>query len=779
MNRKRAITLALLLVIFFMIPLSYAKLQERTVIQDIKIEGNIQISTETISYYIASKPGDIYNEEVLLTDFKSLWATGFFDDIRIVVDDGETGKIVTFIVKEKKLIQNIEYKGNKSLKESDIESKLDELDITVKSGNYLDMNKVYRICKAIRDLLGEKGLKFAQVTPEIEPVSSTSANVIINIDEGNKAKIAKIIFQGNKVISEWELLNAMKNTRPHWFFSFLSGHDVYKEDKFTGEDGDLEKIKELYTERGYMSLNIGEPEIEVKREEAPAGKTGKPRIYITIPIEEGPQYRVGEISCEGNKVFKDELIKVVVGIRKGEIWNNKTLKESLKLLNEAYANRGYIMVYVAPQLKFNHKEKVIDLNLKVEENDVYRIGRIEFSGNHATKDKVIRRQMMAHEGDIFSFQRIKTSLELVKQLGYFDNIEPEQKINQEEKTIDFDIDLHETGRNSIQFGGGYSALEGIFTNFAFETRNFFGRGQTFTLSGQLGQLAQAFSLSFYDPWFMDRHIGLGANLFKRYIRFQDFIRGGTGGGFNFSFPFNRWIYGFLNYNYEVVEIQNPEQDNPLYNLFFLNTTLFPEGKTTISSITTSLVRNTIDHPIMPTRGSRTTLSTEFAGGILGGDFAFIKAKIEQSKHIPITLRQIFSFRAEVAQAFPLGDKDLPIYERYFLGGEYTIRGVELRSVGPRNEDGFIIGGHKYLLLNLEYVFVLSPQLRLAFFHDLGNAYARDEGFNLRDLRRTAGVEFRFFVPFLSVPFRLIWGFNLTPLERESRSNFQFSVGTFF
>jgi outer membrane protein insertion porin family len=779
MNRKTAITITSILVIFAIIPLSYGKLQERSVIQEIKIEGNLQISTETISYYIASKPGDVYNQEVLLTDFKSLWATGFFDDLRITIDDGETGKIVTFIVKEKKLIQNIEYKGNKSLKKSDIESKLDELDITIKSGNYLDMHKVYRICKAIRDLLDEKGLKFAQVTPEVEPVSSTTANVIVNIDEGNKAKIAKIIFEGNKVMSDWQLLNAMKDTRPHWFFSFLSGHDVYKEDKFMGEEGDLTKIKELYTEKGYMSLNIGDPEIEVKRKETPSGKSGKPKIYITIPIDEGPQYRVGEISCEGNKLFKGELIKAVVGLRKGEIWNNSKLKEGIKLLNEAYANRGFIMVYVAPQFKFNHKEKVIDLDLKVEENDVYRIGRVEFSGNHATKDKVIRRQMMIHEGDVFSFQRVKTSLELVKQLGYFDNIEPEQKINQEEKTVDFDINLHETGRNSIQFGGGYSALEGIFTNFAFETRNFLGRGQKFTVAGQLGRRAQAFSLSFYDPWFLDHHIGLGANVYKRYIRYLDFIQGGTGGGFNFSFPFNRWIYGFLSYNYEVVEIQNPEQDNPLYNLFFLNTTLFPEGKTKISSITSSIVRNTIDHPIMPTKGSRTTLSTEFAGGILGGDFTFIKAKFEQSKHIPLTRRQIFSFRGEIAHAFPLGDKDIPIYERYFLGGEYTIRGVELRSVGPRNENGFIIGGHKYLLLNLEYVFVLSPQLRLAFFHDLGNAYARDEGFNLKDLRRTAGVEFRFFVPFLSVPFRLIWGFNLTPLERESRSNFQFSVGTFF
>lgn len=776
---RRVLALFVLLVLVSAIPLSYGEAQERAIIEQIKIEGNLQISKETISYYIASKPGDIYNEEVLTTDFKSLWATGFFDDLRVIVDDGEKGKIVTFIVKEKKLIQEIEYKGNKSLKEEDIASKLDELNITLKSGQYLDMNTVYRVCKAIKDLLMEKGLKFAQIKPQIESVTSTTANVVINIDEGKKAKISKITFIGNEAISTWELLNVMKNTRPHWMFSWLSSHDVYKEDKFMGEEGDLEAIRELYTQKGYMRMVIGEPKIEVKRQQSAPGKKPKTSIHITIPIEEGHQYRVGEITCEGNTVFKDELIKAVVGMKKGEIWNNKKFSENIKALNEGYANRGYIMVYMAPYFNFNDKEKVVDLTLKIEENDIYRLGRLEFHGNYATKDKVIRRQMIINEGDIYSFQRIKSSLELIKQLGYFDNLEPDFKFDQEEKKVNMDLNLHESGRNSVQFGGGYSALEGLFSNFAFETRNFLGRGQTFTVAGQLGRRTQAFQLSFYDPWFMDNHIGLGVNVFKRYIRFRDFIQGGMGAGFRFTWPFNRWIYGSLNYNYEIVEIQNPEEEDPLYNLFFLNRTLFPEGKTRTSSINFSIVRNTIDHPIMPTRGSRSTVSTEFAGGILGGDFKFIKVRLEQAKHMLIAPRQMFSFRTEVAHAFPLAGQELPIYERYFLGGEYTIRGVELRSVGPRNEQGFIIGGHKYLLFNLEYVFMLSPELRLVFFHDLGNAFARDEPLSLKDLRRTVGIEFRFFVPFLSVPFRLIWGVNLTPLENEARSNFQFSVGTFF
>jgi outer membrane protein insertion porin family len=762
-----------LLVFSFLAPVLLLAQGEKPKIAEIKIVGNKRISTETMLYYISSRVGGPYDEERLARDFEALFRTGFFEDLRILAQDGAQGKIVIFEVKEKKEIAEIQYKGLKSISEPDISEKLEELNITLRPGISLDIPIIYRVMDVIKELLKEKGRRFARVNYQLESISSSTVRLIFDVDEGDKLRIGGIDFVGNRCFSDWELKRTMKNTREHWSFSFLSSHDIYKEEQF---QDDLNRLRQLYWSNGYMAFKVDEPKLEIKEDNK--GK-GKNRLFITIPIEEGEQYQVGEVKVSGNKMLPADFITLVLKLKKGEVFNNKDLWEGLKDLQELYGNRGYIMINILPRYNFDEEKKRINLDIEVQENDIYYVNRIEFEGNINTHDKVLRRQMMLQEGQVFSQQRLKLSVDLIKQLGYFDVAEPSWEVNKEDKAVDLKMKLNEMGRNSIMFGGGYSEFEGAFGNFSFQTKNLFGRGITLGFSGQLGKRATYFNLSYYDPWVFDRHLGLGIGVFKRRISFIDFHQNSVGVNFRFSWPFNRFTSGFLTYQYEIIDIKNPDPDNPYYTSLFMTPTLFPEGKTVTSSITPSITWNTVDHPLFPTHGNRLTVSVELAGGPLRGERNFVRFFGEYVRHFHLFPRQIFSFRSQIGYAKTFSGQSLLIYERYFLGGEYTIRGLRLRSVSPINEQGYYIGGNKMLLFNFEYVFLITPQTRLAIFFDAGNAFDNDQPYSLTNLRRTTGAEFKVFVPFLQVPMRFIWAINLSPIGNEPRSIFTFGVGTMF
>jgi len=761
--------------------LSNLLIAQQPIIEKIVIAGNKRISSETILYYISSAEGSPFDGERLEKDFLSLWNTGFFDEVRILSEDGTQGKIVTFEVKEKMQLQEIVYEGNKSFSESDVTEKLDEQGISLKPGNYMDIGAVYSVMEVMRLLLAEKGLQYPEIKYEITPVSETTVTLTFKIDEGDKARIENIKFVGNKAYSDWTLKHTMKKTRPHWFISWASNTDLYSEERFSE---DVARLTQFYWKNGYLRVKIDKPAIEVKKKKVGFFRRKEsPRLYLTIPIEEGEQFRVGELQVKENKVFTEKQLLFFAQMKKNDVCDITQVQEWKEAIEEIYGSRGYIMVSVLPSYNLRDDEKLCDISLTIEENDIYYVNKIEFLGNYTSRDWVLRRQLILHEGQVFNKRILDLSVLRVQQLGFFDKVEPKNDILEEEKKVDVTIQVNEMGRNSVQFGGGYSALEGLFTNFAFETRNLLGRGQSVGVSGQLGRRATFFSLSFYEPWLpwlFEHRLGVGVSIFKRRISFRDFAREGSGGNVKFSWNFSRFVYGMLTYSYELINIRNPEDATGLYPSFYLNPALFPEGKMTTSSISPSIVYNTVDHPFFPTRGMRATFSFEYAGGPLRGTIDFIKTYGEVIRHFFFAPpRHLFSFRAQIAYAMGLRGQELPIFERYFLGGEYSIRGLELRTVSPRSEEGFLIGGTKTLLFNFEYVYLLNPQLRLVMFYDAGNAFDASEPYSLTNLRTTAGLEFRFFVPMFNLPMRLIWGFNMHPLEWEKRSNFQFSVGSFF
>lgn len=737
-------------------------------ISRVVIEGNRRIPTETILSYVTLEEGDDYNEQLLKVDFLQLWNTRFFSDLKIYkeLEESGNGLAIRIVVKERPLVRDVVYRGLKAVGKGKIEEKMEEQSVEIPKGKLLDPTSLAKVANIIRAEMDDKGLEFGEVSIEFEEASPIEVDVVFNVREGGKVKIREVRFVGNDSFSQWELTKVLKKSRPTWFFSWIQKDNIYSS-KLLEED--LREIEKFYADHGFLRVTVKEPVVETETR----SDGTRNNAIITIPISEGMQYKVNKINFEGQKVVDDRFLKAFFKLKEGDLYNRQFIEKSFEELGEFYYSQGYLESFLEDRVKYiPEKIGYVDLEILVTEGEPYYIKNIKFEGNRTTRDKVLRRNIYIVEQQPFNVNSLKDSLRRLNQLGFFGSVEHEIDEDRENKTIDLTLKVTETGKNQIQFGGGYSGIEGLFFNFAFTTSNFWGQGQTLTFLLQTGARNENYEISFFDPWLFNKPIGSGVSFFSRSFEFQDFIRKGQGGRLNFSLRIARFTSLFLGYRYELVEIRNPE-DYP-----FVTSIFFPEGRVATGSITPTLIRDTVDHPMMSTRGHRDTLSLEYGAPYLGGDFSFYKLKLEHIGHLPLNFRNIIRFRAQVGYAKMLDEgAELPVFERYFMGGEYTIRGYELRTVGPRDELDRVIGGTSSVLLNLEYMFLVTKEIRVVPFVDMGNAYSGGIDFN--QLHYSAGIEVRFFVPVMNIPFRFIIAQPINPEEYHRTNSFLFTIGTNF
>ena len=762
------ITIILMLLLLGAVAAGAQESDEELRIARIEVVGNGRVPTDTILTYVTLEAGDRYDERLLRNDFRALWNTGFFSNLRIVRSEPVNGEVVVTIhVEERPLLRKVVYEGLKAVSKGDLDKKIEEtpgLEVDLTEGQPLDMSEVSKMMSVIRDVMEDKGLEFGDVTFELRDASAIEIDLAFIVREGGKVKIKEVRFVGNEHFSQWELTRVLKKSRPTWMFSWVQKDNIYSS-KLLKED--LFEVEKFYADQGYLRVNVKEPVIETIGNDSIS-------VIITIPVSEGTRYNINELRFSGNKLMPERLVKLFYKkIESGGIYSKSAIDKGTEDLKELYYSRGYIDAFIRDQISYvPDKPGYIDIDINIIEGEPYVVGKIEFEGNRTTRDKVVRRNLYIYEQQPFDLNAFKDSIRRVQQLGFFGGVEPDLQPNPEDKTVDLKLRLTEAGRNQIQFGGGYSGLEGAFVNFAFSTSNFWGQGQTLSLQVQTGGYNETYQVSFFDPWLFNRPIGAGASVYSTDFEYQDYIRKSQGGRLNFSYRLARFLSAYLEYNYELIEIRNPEgvEWNSIY---------YPEGKAKTGSITPTLVHNTVDHPLLSTRGHRQTLSVEYGSKIFGGDISFLKTRIENISHFPLNARNVMRFRSEVGYAWLLGDEleALPVYERFFMGGEYTIRGYELRAVGPRDEEGRIIGGTSSFLLNLEYMFLLSPEIRIVPFVDIGNAFMG--GIDFGDLQYSAGVEMRFFVPVMNVPFRFIFARPINPKDYHDTNSFQFTIGTNF
>ena len=519
----------------------------------------------------------------------------------------------------------------------------------------------------------------------------------------------------------------------------------------------------------------------------------KRRINIEIPIEEGEPYRVGEITVEGNEELTAEQVRRLIPLETGDRYSKALLTEGRDAIDDVYGSKGYYKIFTNPRLRPDRETHIVDIVVKISEDKIYNVRSIEFAGNESTQDKVLRRELSLKEGGIFDTRAFRNSLLKLNQLGYF-GIQEAPEINELPGTNEVDILIQgeETGRNEINVGGGYSGSLGFFGTLSFATRNFLGRGEAFSIQVQAGADSDSYAISFSEPWLFDRPVFAGADLFNREVDFTDFTRKGRGGDAILGSRIGDFAAWRLRYSLEDVEVTERRTtgllefgdagpSDPLLDPDAVRRNRLFNTSGVTSSITPIFLFNTVNDPFDASRGMSFRFSTEYAPEQLGGDFTFVKPVFEATVFAPLNkYRHVFASHFEIGWVEGLAGAEVPIFERFFLGGERSIRGLELRSVSPIDSGGFRIGGNKMILFNEEYhIPIAKSPLKAVFFFDIGNAFDDDESLDLGDLRMTAGIELRITLPVLGQPLRFIYGYNLDPLPDEKQSDFQFTIGSNF
>ncbi len=449
-----------------------------------------------------------------------------------------------------------------------------------------------------------------------------------------------------------------------------------------------------------------------------------------------------------------------------------------------------------------------DLVIHITEGEQFKVGRIEFQGNDRTKDKVLRRELRVYEGGLVNVTAIRNSVTKVNQLGYF-KLSEENPVDidtdSEKKKVNLLFKGQEADRTELQFGGGWSELDGFFGQFGVSTKNFLGRGEQVGVSVQTGKLRDYYDLSYSIPWFRDRPQSIGVRAYKENYDYtldnnntDRYMRNSTGAVFTYGRNFRLFQSASLSYNLSKYDDETqtqvpallPGQTPPPADQPQPGSIVTAKYRIHNSSLRPAWVMDSRDNPFEPTRGQKISLSVEYAGGPLGGDNEFLRPEGGYSAFIPVSnypTKMLVAFNAEGGLIHATNNQPINVLERFFLGGENSIRGHRYRSIFLRDKTGqplrdanaVILGGNSYAQFNLEYHFVLGGPFRVLLFTDAGNVYGEGQNFSLSNLRKTAGVELRVFLPVFGAPLRFIYAKNLDPQPQDSFESFQFSIGTSF
>ncbi len=781
----------------------------RTIEVRFPTQGNVPlVEPQTYLYYIQTRPSrpsagewEPYRPATALEDFRRLWETKFLDDLWIEVRDepfpnGVEGKHLVFNLVERQRVRTIEYRGSRVLDTAGIEGALRDAGQQIRPDSFLDSGMVHRAETLVRGLLQEKGFQYSTVTHEIREIAAGQklVSLVFTIDDGPRVRIRRLTFEGNTAIGSRTLRGVMRDnrTKPWWLPGFATSRGSYFETKF---ESDADRLVEHYRNRGYVTARVGAPRLE------PIGDSSDGRtrwVDLRIPVEEGPRYRIGEFVFDGAAVLKAEALRTLFKSKPGRHYSEAVVRKGLEKAREIYGTIGYFEFTGYPDLT-PREGGIVDVTMRLQEGAQYFVNTVTFSGNTVTRDNVIRRELALSEGGVFNTEALKYSVKRLNQLGYFKPIDTKDGI-QVEKTpgtdnrVDLKVKVEEQNRNQLMFGGGISQYDGVFGNFQYTVASFLGRGESVSMAVQRGTRSTLYQLAITEPYLFNRPISVSADLYSRKNDFFSSVKDVAysevreGASLTVGKPIWRFLRGYFGYNYEVTDIAISQDFDALTSLSAVDggdgvpsfNPVTDEGRHVDSRLTPSLIYNSVDHPFMPHRGMRVSLNTTLGGTWLGGSYNYVKPEGEAIFYIPTSRRTGFGLRAQGGWLHMYGKtRELPYYYRYYLGGEYQIRGVDLRSVGPVNEYNRLLGGNKFVLFNAEYYLDLFGPVRLVAFHDAGQAFEETKPIDIRQLRTSTGAELRVVMPMVNVPFRLIFARNFYRDTFQPAWVFKFAVGTTF
>ena len=722
-------------------------------IAHIVVKGNRRIEKDAILGVMQTREGEIISPYRLREDLKAVYKMGYFTDVKFDVSDTPQGRVLTLLVKEKPAIKEIIIHGNDKIKRDKLLEVTDLKPYMVASEGSIQEN-----INKMLNLYREKGYYRAKITYKLQPVTDTEANLVLDVNEGGKLAVKEIEFTGNHWAKSKDLRNVMETKTKTFLISWLTGSGKLNKDTL---DRDLEKIAAYYFNHGFIKAKVGNPKIDIRGDD----------IYITIPVTEGPQFKVGKVKFQGELLEDKDKLRSLIELPKGEIYSREVVQKDMTTLSDFYADFGYANADITPLIKENPEKLTVDVTFDFRKGKKVYFDRIEIAGNVKTRDKVIRRELRVYEQNLFSATKLKESIKNLRRLEYFEDVNFSTSPGSAPNRMNLKVTVKERPTGTFGVGAGYSTQDRIVGVIEISQNNLFGRGQQVKVQGIIGAISHRFRLSFTEPYLFDRPLSAGFDVFNWEREYNEYTRISQGGDIRLAHPL-RWKYTRLYgmYRFENVQLKNLAPNSSI---------IIRQAATIHNTSATSMTfrRDSRDANFNPTTGSDNSFALEMAG--LGGDTAFMRYIAESGWYWPLWWKTVGVLHGRVGflQRLPWGA--LPAYEKFYLGGIDSVRGFKYADISPRDpRTNERIGGDKFVQLNVEYRFPLIKKLGVTgtVFFDAGQVYGSGQSY-FSSIRTSVGAGFRWFSPM--GPLRVEWGYNLAPKSYEKHSAWEFTVGSQF
>ncbi|MCL1926110.1 MAG: outer membrane protein assembly factor BamA [Syntrophorhabdaceae bacterium] len=728
----------------------------------IDVRGANRVPADSIRQAMSTQVGQELDLDKIKDDIKAISRMGYFRDVFIDSEEERKGFRLTVVVTEKPIVGAIAITGNKDVEQSTLREAL-----ALKERSLFSEDKVKESVSKLKEVLQNQGFIDATVESSVTQEQDGSTRIEFAISEGEKLKIEKIVFSGNLYFSKRQLLKKME-TSEKGFFSFITQSGVVKRDVL---ETDILKIEATYQNAGFMDSKIFDPQFQ----------RGKGGMVLLIRVAEGKQYRVGNITFIGDHGLAEETLRKTVKLKSGDIFNREELVSDLLALTTLVNDDGYAQALVSPGAERRKEYPVTDVVYRIDRGAKFRFGKVDVSGNTKTYDRIIRRRLLFSEGETYSATNLKESKENLTRPSYFKDVKITTAPSGKPGEMDVNVEVQEAPTGTLSGGAGYSTMDGPFGIIQLSENNLFGRGWRASLSSQFGSRRNMYMFDFIAPHFMDTDFSLIGSLYKTKIRYNDFEKDSVGGRVGTGIDLSRFVNASVVFSVDSTRISARSNVNPSR----LIQEEINKGRRSTHSVIFNIVRNTTNRFMDPSKGKVYSASLQYAGGPFGGDSQFVKYLLNYKAYYPVTESTVFSMNFNWGQVVPTDGGwsrgEVPLYERFFLGGPYSVRGFRARSISPIDPaTGDSIGGNKYFVSNFEFQFPLAADVGFkgVLFIDAGNTWGKGAApFRHEGLWTGYGVGVRWYSPM--GPMRFEYGWNTDRPPGAPAGVFEFTVGTAF